>query len=91
MRETERLSHLRVADGRREVDLIAEHQGQIVGIEVKSGGVVTAPDARHLAWLRDQLGDRFARGIVLHTGPGAYEVGERILAVPISALWNTRV
>ena len=85
-----RLSHLRTEQGRHEVDLIAEHEGRVVGIEVKAGGVVTARDARHLAWLRDQLGDEFARGVVLHTGPGAYEVGERILAVPIAALWTTR-
>lgn len=25
-------------------------------------------DARHLMWPRDQLGDRFAAGVVLHTG-----------------------
>jgi predicted AAA+ superfamily ATPase len=85
-----RLSHLRTEQGRHEVDLIAEHEGRVVGIEVKAGGVVTARDARHLAWLRDQLGDEFARGVVLHTGPGAYEVGERILAAPIAALWTTR-
>ena len=28
-------------------------------------------DARHLVWLRDQLGDRFAAGVVLHTGSDA--------------------
>jgi hypothetical protein len=26
-------------------------------------------------------------GIVLHTGPATYSLGERITAVPIAALW----
>jgi hypothetical protein len=43
--------------------------------------------ARHLAWLRDEFGDRFVAGVVLHTGPRAYELGDRLLAVPICTLW----
>lgn len=39
-------------------------------------------------WLRDQLGDRFIRGAVLHTGTRSYELGEQILALPICALWT---
>ena len=44
-------------------------------------------DARHLAWLRDELGDRFAGGVVLHAGQASYSLGERIRAAPISTLW----
>jgi hypothetical protein len=39
-------------------------------------------------WLRDQLGDRFIRGAVLHSGTRVYELGERILALPICAIWT---
>jgi hypothetical protein len=45
-------------------------------------------DARHLAWLRDETGDAFAAGIVLHTGPHVFPLGERIVAAPVSALWS---
>lgn len=84
-----RLHHLRTAQGRHEVDLICElAEGRLIGIEVKAGAAPTAADARHLAWLRDEMGERFARGVVLHTGPRPYRLGERIDAVPICALWG---
>ena len=83
-----RLYHLRQDAGRREVDLIAElGADRVVGIEVKATSAPSASDARHLAWLRDQLGDRFVAGAVLHTGPAKFALGERIFAVPICAFW----
>ncbi len=83
-----RLYHLRDQDGRREVDIVAELGGErVLGFEIKAGASVTAGDARHLAWLRDELGDRFVAGAVLHTGPHAFPLGERITALPISTIW----
>ncbi|MGF1664261.1 MAG: hypothetical protein ACFCVG_17660 [Kineosporiaceae bacterium] len=38
-------------------------------------------------WLRDELGEGFGTGVLLHTGPRAFELAERILAVPVSSLW----
>jgi hypothetical protein len=84
-----RLYHLRTEQGRHEVDLLGELAGgRLVGIEVKAGASPTAGDARHLAWLRDELGERFAAGVVLNTGPRLYGLGERIVAAPIAALWS---
>jgi predicted AAA+ superfamily ATPase len=84
-----RLYHLREEQGRREVDLLIETaSGQLIGVEVKSSATVTASDARHLAWLRDETGDVFAAGIVLHTGPHVFPVSDRIIAAPVSALWS---
>jgi hypothetical protein len=37
--------------------------------------------------MRDELGDRFIAGAVFHTGPHAFPLGERITALPISAIW----
>ncbi len=83
-----RLYHLRQQEGRHEVDLVAEISARrVVGIEVKASASPGEDAARHLAWLRDQLGPRFVRGVVLHTGPRAYEIGERIVAAPIATLW----
>ncbi len=83
-----RLHHLRTAQGRHEIDLLGELAGgQLIGIEVKAGASPTARDARHLAWLRDELGERFTAGVVLHTGPRLYGLGERIVAAPICTLW----
>lgn len=83
-----RLYHLRGEDCRREVDLVAElGGGRVIGIEIKASAAPTSQDARHLGWLRDSLGERFVAGIVLHTGPGVFELGERLTAAPISTLW----
>ncbi|MFN0282062.1 MAG: ATP-binding protein, partial [Kineosporiaceae bacterium] len=59
-----------------------------VAVEVKAGTVPTRKDAKHLLWLRDELGAGFARGIVFHTGPQPFELDERVWAVPIAALWS---
>ncbi|MGQ0464111.1 MAG: ATP-binding protein [Sporichthyaceae bacterium] len=83
-----RLYHLRDEGGRHEVDLVAELGfKRVVAIEIKAGGAVNAGDARHLAWLRDQLGEEFVAGVVLHTGPHVYPLGDRILAAPIATMW----
>lgn len=82
------LYHLREAQGRREVDFVAEGpRGRIIGIEVKATAAPEFRDGRHLAWLRDRLGERFLGGVVLHTGQASYALGERIQAAPISTLW----
>lgn len=83
-----RLYHLRDHDGRHEVDIVAElGGGRVLGFEVKASASVAARDARHLAWMRDELGDRFAAGVLFHTGPHAFQLGDRITALPISAIW----
>lgn len=83
------LFHLRERDGRREVDLVVEvGAGNIVAVEIKATAAPDASDARHLVWLRDLLGERFLGGAVLHTGPLPFRLAERVLAVPICALWG---
>jgi hypothetical protein len=84
-----RLFHVRSQQGRQEIDLLAEFAaGRVIGIEVKASAAPVAKDARHLAWLKDELGDRFIRGVVLHTGPRAYQLADSITAVPICTLWS---
>ena len=83
-----RLSHLRGHDGRREVDVIAElGGGRVVGVEIKAAASVGRSDARHLAWLGETMQERFAGGVVLHTGRDTFELGDRIVAAPVSTLW----
>ena len=86
---TPRLHHLRTEGGAHEIDLVAELGGdQLIAIEVKADAAPKAKDTRHLAWLRDELGDRFIAGVLFHTGPRIYRLGERITAAPISTLWG---
>jgi len=89
LRPRARLHHLRTEGGRQEVDLVLDlGAGRVVAVEVKAGTVPTRKDAKHLLWLRDELGAGFARGIVFHTGPQPFELDERVWAVPIAALWS---
>jgi predicted AAA+ superfamily ATPase len=84
-----RLYHLRDKEGRHEIDLIAEiAAGDILAIEIKATAAPSRQEARHLEWLHHELGDRFVAGAVLHTGPSLLRLGERILAIPICALWG---
>lgn len=84
-----RLFHMRQEKGRHEVDVVVEYGGgQIFALEVKATSAPRDDDARHLAWMRDELGDRFLGGAVLHTGPRAFPLGSGITAAPIATLWS---
>ena len=84
-----RLFHLRDANGRHEVDIVVElPDGRIIGIEVKADAAPGPADARHLRWLRESIGSRFAVGIVMHTGPRPFALDEAICALPICAFWG---
>ena len=84
-----RLFHWRNGDG-REIDLLAEHaDGSVVAIEAKAAADLAEADLRHLAWLRDRLGPRFRNGAVLHLGDRARRWGDRLVSLPINALWDS--
>ncbi len=88
-KERVRLSHYR-DDKDREVDIIVESQsGSVAGIEVKAAIDVDERDFKHLTYLRDKLGNRFTNGIVLHCGTEVLQWGDRLVSLPISALWNS--
>ena len=83
-----RLFHFRNTDG-LEVDLVLEDADRhVAGIEVKATRTVAGRDFRGLGFLRDKLGKRFTLGVLLHTGPHAVPFGDRLWALPVSALWT---
>jgi uncharacterized protein len=83
------LHHIRTAGGRNEVDLVVELDGgRVFGIEVKATAAPTAADARHLRWMRDELGPGFLGGVVFHTGPEIVRFDDDIVALPIATLWG---
>ncbi|MCY4492582.1 MAG: DUF4143 domain-containing protein, partial [Acidimicrobiaceae bacterium] len=84
-----RLYHLRQHHGRHEIDVIAELDSQhLVAFEIKATAAPSRNDTRHLTWLRDNVGDQLLAGVVLHTGPSAFALSDRIWALPINALWQ---
>jgi len=80
------LYHLRDRDG-YEVDIVVQRGTHHVGIEVKAASAVDQGDFRGLKRLRELLGPRFHSGVVLYDGGHILPFGERMLAVPLSALW----
>ncbi|GIF21477.1 putative AAA+ superfamily ATPase [Actinoplanes tereljensis] len=83
------LSHYR-DHSKAEVDAVLENRsGQVVGIEVKAASTVGLDDFRGLRRLADRLGDDFIAGIVLYTGTSTLPFGDKLRAMPVSALWQT--
>lgn len=82
------LFHYRTRD-QVEVDAVLEHRrGDAVGIEVKAASTVGPADFRGLRHLAQRTGDDFRAGIVLHTGAQTLTFGPKMLAMPVSALWQ---
>lgn len=81
-----RVFHYRTLKG-VEVDFAVEAaDGRVAGVEVKAGQTVEASDFRRFDQLREALGERFARGVVLHTGDRVVPFGERLAAWPLGLL-----
>ena len=81
------LQHFRSREG-TEVDLVLESaDGRVAAVEVKAARSVQAADFRHLAWLRDRIPEEFVQGVVLHAGEEVLPFGDRLTALPVSALW----
>lgn len=79
--------HLRDKDG-TEVDIVLEaRNGKVAGVEIKAAASVGADDFKGLRKMATALGDRFVQGVVLYDGDQVVPFGERLFAVPISALW----
>lgn len=82
------LLHMRAASG-IEIDFILERSdGCLVGVEVKASATVRGEDFKHLTTVRDRVGDRFVRGVVLYTGGEHLVFGERLEAWPLAMLWT---
>ena len=73
---------------REDVDVVLEwNDGSIAAIEVKSRATVRQDDWKWVAKLRDQRDSTFRAGVVLYTGEQTVPLGDRLWAVPLSALW----
>jgi predicted AAA+ superfamily ATPase len=82
------LSHYRTHTG-QEVDLLLEHpDGRLVGIEVKASASPSASDFHGLKAFQSEYPERFHRGFVLHLSERATPFGDRLHALPVSALWR---
>jgi predicted AAA+ superfamily ATPase len=72
-----------------EVDLVLERDdGAIIAVEVKAGARADKNEFRHLARLRDLVGDAFVAGVVLYLGKRSYRADDRLYAIPVDRLWS---
>jgi len=73
----------------KDVDIILERtDGAIVGIEIKASATIRSGASRWLHELREERNDSFIAGVVIGTIPQTLPLGERLWAVPVSALWT---
>ncbi|WP_457628076.1 ATP-binding protein [Oceanithermus sp.] len=80
--------HYRTRGG-AEVDLVLEHpDGRVVGVEVKLAGKLPRRATSGLKALREDVGENFHLGVVFYSGAQPLPLGERLLALPFSALWT---
>jgi hypothetical protein len=72
-----------------EIDFVLESpDGRVVALEVKAGQTPKREWFRWLGHMRDVLGDRYLAGVVLYGGQHVLPFGDRLMAAPISALWE---
>jgi predicted AAA+ superfamily ATPase len=73
---------------RNEVDIVVEdRRGRVVGVEIKAAASVSRGDFHGMRRLAEACGDRFALGLVVYDHDQIVPFGDRMLAVPLSALW----
>jgi len=72
---------------KREIDFIVTNEDdEMLGVEVKSGGMVGQSDFKHLKWFAANLARKPFTGIVLYAGPDVLRFGEGFYAVPLASL-----
>jgi len=75
--------------GGAEADLVLELPGgNVIAVEVKASTSFQAAHFKNLLTLRDRLGHRFLMGVVLNTGSHGYRYADRLIGLPVSALWQ---
>ena len=86
------IAHVRTAGGRHEVDLVISFDGRrTMGIEIKATAAPSIADARHLLWMQNELGPEFESGVIFHTGQEIIRFSDHVVALPICALWGSRI
>ena len=84
-----KLYHWRNRD-KREIDILADADTHLVGIEVKTAATVDNNDFRHLKWFaKEGPGkSRTTTSIVFYLGEHKLSFGDRCFALPVSTMWS---
>lgn len=68
--------------------MLEDSQGRLAAIEIKSAASVGRKDFQWLERFAESVGDKFHRGVVLYTGNLGVSFGKRLLALPVSSIWQ---
>jgi uncharacterized protein len=74
--------------GTRSTWVLERRDGAVVGIEAKAATTAGPSDFHGLRLMRERLGERFAFGALLYTGPATVPFGDRLAAIPLQGLWT---
>lgn len=82
------LYHFRTETG-HEVEIVLENRaGQVIGIEVKSSETISPDDWKGLAVLESEMQEKMVRSVIFYLGKDVIVLGNKRIALPISALWQ---
>ena len=79
-------SYARTQNGDHEIDLIVRQGQRVLAFEVKLAPTVSDEDTRHLAWIRNRLGDALADAAVITSGPDCYRRTDGFGVIPAALL-----
>ena len=82
------VSHFNLVGG-KEVDFVIENENaDALGVEVKFSGSVSDNDFSNMRILREILGERFKKGVVIYPGNELAVFKDEMLAIPVNYLWE---
>jgi predicted AAA+ superfamily ATPase len=80
------LYHFRTND-QKEIDFVIERMdGSLAAIEVNASSVINPGDFKHIRFLKENMPNKFLKGIVLYQGDKVIQVDKNMYAMPISSL-----
>jgi len=82
------LYHYRAHSGEEVALVLEDRSGRVAAVEVKFSETINPRDAKGLIHLREALGKKFVRGVVLYPGPQTVPLAENILALPAGHLFS---
>ncbi|MDR3069570.1 MAG: DUF4143 domain-containing protein [Propionibacteriaceae bacterium] len=77
-----RLGHLRLKEGKREVDFVIARGRDVIAVEVKLNPIVDTSDVRHLNWFAEAFATYNVTKIIITPGPYAYTRPDKVHVIP---------
>jgi predicted AAA+ superfamily ATPase len=82
------LFHMRTVKNKEIPFLIEARDGRVVAIDFQDQSVPSPQSIERLTYVKEVVGDRWHRGIWMHTGTETKALAGDVRAVPISCLWS---